>query len=207
VSGSRSDKEPSLLSFTLDTNCVISLDKDCPEASAIRRLAEAHATGKADVAVVAIMASEKQRPNGYIEDFQVFEQRLQRLSIAHLRLLLPICYFDITFWGQSLWSDTSTQDLERKIHQALFPYVKFFWQDYCRYHKLDPAMSPTATSLGQKWRNRKCDVLTLWSHVHHGRDVFVTSDEKFHKPTKKPALLSLGARKIDRPEGAAALLL
>jgi uncharacterized protein YbjT (DUF2867 family) len=107
VSGSRSDKEPSLLSFTLDTNCVISLDENRPTAPAIKRLAEAHATSKADVAVVAIMASEKQRPKGYIEDFQVFEHRLQRLGIAYLGLLLPISYFDVTFWGRCLWSDAN----------------------------------------------------------------------------------------------------
>jgi len=194
-----------LLSFTLDTNCVISLDEDRPAAPAIRRLAEAHVTGKADVAVVAIMASEKQRPKRYIEDFQVFEHRLQRLSIAHLRLLLPMSYFGVTFWGHGLWSYANMQALERNIHQILFPNVEFIWQDYCQSNELDPASSSTASPLGNKWRNAKCDVLAIWSHLHHGRDVFVTTDGNFHK-TKKPALLALGARRIECPEGAAVLL-
>ena len=191
MSGSRSDVEPSLLSFTLDTNCVISLDEDRPAAPAIRRLAEAHASGKADVAVGAIMASEKQRPKGYIEDFQVFEQRLQRLSIAHLRLLLPIGYFGVTFWDQGLWSDANMQALERDIRQILVPKCRIHLADYCQSNQLDPARSSTASPLGNKWRNAKCDVLAMWSHLHHGRDVFAIIDGNFHK-TKKSALF--GAR-------------
>jgi hypothetical protein len=195
-----------LLYFTLDTNCVIDLDENRPAAPTIRRLSEAHATGNADVAVVAIMASEKQSAREYIEDFQHFEHRLGKLGISHLRLLLPIFYFDITFWGHSLWADAGMQALERNIHQVLFPRVEFLWQDYCRSRKLDPAMSSAASPLGHKWRNAKCDVLTIWSHVHHERGVFVTSDRQFHKHSKKPALLSLGAQRIEFPEGAVALL-
>jgi hypothetical protein len=157
------------------------------------------------VAVVAIMASEKQRAGEYIEDFEIFENRLEKLGISHLRLLLPIFYWGIAFWGRALWSDANMQDLERRIHQVLFPQVKFLWKDYCDFHGLDWRTSPAASALGHKWRNPKCDVLAMWSHIHYGRDVFVTSDCLFHK-TKKPALLSLGARRIERPEGAVALL-
>jgi hypothetical protein len=207
--GSRYDTEDciAMLSFTLDTNCVIDLDENRPAAPAIKRLAVAHATGSADVAVVAIMASEKQRAGDYIEDFQVFQHRLEKLSISHLGLLLPIFYWDITFWDWSLWSDANMQALERHIHKVLFPRVEFLWPDYCRTQKpkLDPATSPAASPAGHTWRNAKCDVLAIWSHVHHRRDVFVTTDRNFHKRTKKPALLSLGARRIERPQIAAAL--
>jgi hypothetical protein len=194
------------VSFTLDTNCVIDLDENRPAAPAITRLAEAHATGNADVAVLAIMASEKQRAGGYIEDFQVFQDRLEGLSISHLGLLLPIFYWDIAFYGRCLWSDSGMQALERNIHEVLFPNVEFLWPDYCQSQKLDPATSRPASPAGHTWRNAKCDVLAIWSHVHHGRDVFVTTDRNFHKATKKPALLSLGTRRIERPRGAVALL-
>ena len=114
-----------MLSFILDTNCIVDLDKEANEAPAIRRLAEAHAHGAAaDVAVVAIMASEKQRAGGYIEDFQVFADRLEKLAISHLRLLLPIAHFDITFLNKRLLSNNEMQALERNIHQVLFPGVE-----------------------------------------------------------------------------------
>jgi hypothetical protein len=195
-----------MLAFTLDTNCVIALDENRSAAPAIRRLAEAHATGNANVAVVAIMASEKQRAGGYIESFEVFERRLETLGISHLGLSLPMFYWDITFWGRHFWSDCGMQALERQIHRVLFPRVEFIWQDYCRSHGLDPATSPAASPPGHPWRNAKCDVQAIWSHVHHGRDVFVTTDSNFHKSTKKPVLLSLGAGRIERPQGAVALL-
>jgi hypothetical protein len=46
----------------------------------------------------------------------------------------------------------------------------------------------------------------MWSHIYHGRDVFVTSDDNFHKAGKKAALIDLGAGHIERPEGALSLL-
>jgi hypothetical protein len=54
-------------SFTLGTNCLIAIDEDRPEAVAVRALADAHAAGKADVAAVAISASEKQSGGGSID--------------------------------------------------------------------------------------------------------------------------------------------
>src|ERR1700730_7089117 len=51
----------------------------------------------------------------------------------------------------------------------------FHWQDYCRANGLDPATSPPSREY-RKWRNCKCDVQAIWSHIHGKRDVFVTSD-------------------------------
>jgi hypothetical protein len=110
-------------------------------------------------------------------------------------------YWDITFLDYSLWSDDAMQELERKIHTILFPNVEFLWQDYCRANSLDPASTPTG-----KWRNCKCDVLAIWSHIHGNRDVFVTSDRNFHIPAKKAALIALGAKHIECPNDAVALL-
>lgn len=58
--------------------------------------------------------------------------------------------------------------------------------------------------LSHKWLNAKCDVLALWSHIYYGGDIFVTSDENFHKEKKLPHLLHLGAGAILRPYDAAA---
>ena len=50
------------------------------------------------------------------------------------------------------------------------------------------------------WLNRICDVQTMWCHLHHGNNVFVTSDRNFHKATKLPRLVAMGAGRIAKPE-------
>jgi hypothetical protein len=102
-----------MLTFTLDTNGILALDdvqndhtsQRTAEAESVRLLAAAHSAGTVSVGVVAISASEHQRHGGHLENFAVFEQRLFALGVGHLELLLPMLYFDVTFWDASLWSD------------------------------------------------------------------------------------------------------
>ncbi len=188
-------------SFTLDTNCIIAVDERRPEAAAVRALAEAHADRTADVAVVAISASERQVGGRYIANFVEFRERMAALEIAHLGMIPPLAYWDITFWDYSVWSAPPMLELEQRIHEALFPNVEFVWQSYCLANDINPESSPAG-----KWRNCKCDVLALWCHIHGNRDVFVTSDQNFHAASKKPTLINLGARRIEYPNDAAALL-
>jgi hypothetical protein len=119
-----------------------------------------------------------------------------------------MAYWDISFWDQCLWPDEAMRKLEHEIHSILFPTVPFLWEDYCRSNSLDPLDPPPNPSTGkwQKWRNCKCDVQAIWSHIHHKRDVFVTSDTNFHKADKKEALIALGAGRIEHPDGALSLL-
>lgn len=50
------------------------------------------------------------------------------------------------------------------------------------------------------WLNRICDVQTMWCHLQYENDVFVTSDRNFHKATKTPRLIAMGAGRISTPE-------
>jgi hypothetical protein len=61
-----------LTTFTLDTNCLIAIDEDRPEAIPVRALADAAAVGSVGVAIVAISASEKQQGGGVIQNFGDF---------------------------------------------------------------------------------------------------------------------------------------
>lgn len=187
--------------FTFDTNCIIAIDQGGAEAKAIRALADAHLSGKANVAIVAISASEKQSEKTYLNDFGTFQKRLSRLKLDHLEIVLPMAYWDIAFWGHALWTDDTMREKEREIHSVLFSNVEFDWQDYCRKRSLDPNASPSGD-----WRNRKCDVQAIWSHIHHSRDVFITSDRNFHKLGKKPALIALGAGAIMYPQETLSLV-
>jgi hypothetical protein len=191
--------------FTLDTNCLIAIEKCEPEAASVRTLADAHAAGKANVAVVAMSASEKQQDGVYIKNFEEFRERLAGLDLVHLDILKPMAYWDIGFWDWCLWSGSDMVLLEKQIHTILFPNVEFSWQDYCRANGLDPATSPPSREY-RKWRNCKCDIQAIWSHIHGERDVFVTSDGKFFAAAKRSALTSLGAKGIECPEDAISLL-
>lgn len=180
-----------MLHLTLDTNAIIALEEERPAATAIRELANAHAQGRIDVALVAISASERQRA-GEIENFDTFRERLARLKLDHLSLLRPLAYWDLTFWDWCLWSDETMTELETKIHNVLFPDKAFVYPEGTS--QLPHVQRPNEY---WKWRNRKCDVLALWSHIYARRDVFLTSDSNFRKVTKLPALIALGAGRIE----------
>jgi hypothetical protein len=186
--------------FTLDTNCLIAVENNEPAAEAIRALADAHTKQSADVAVVAMSASEKPQGGRSIRNFSEFQNRLEVLGWTHLKIILPMMYWNITFWDHAFWVDDAMTDLERRIHAILFPTARFLWQDHCRDENIDPMQIPFGTT----WSNRKCDVQAIWSHIHGGRSVFVTSDKNFHK--KKTALIALGAGRIERPHTAIQLL-
>jgi hypothetical protein len=105
-----------LRTFTLDTNCLIDVEESRPAVGAIRALAAAHAAGVADVAVIAMSASERQKDGNRIHNFSEFESRLATLGLSHLSILLPMMYWDISFWDRGLWSDDAMVDLECQIH-------------------------------------------------------------------------------------------
>lgn len=96
-----------MLSLSLDTNCVIALDEvrndstshRATESRAVRSLVDAHTDRNADVALVAISASERQKDNGHLENFSTFQARVASLGLGHLELLHPMLYFDVTFCG------------------------------------------------------------------------------------------------------------
>ena len=83
--------------------------------------------------------------------------------------------------------------------------MRFTYDDFCKLHS-----KPTSTvewdAVTHVWRNAKCDVQAIWSHVNARRDVFVTGDKNFHRSQNKKRLLELGARRIEEPNAAAALL-
>jgi hypothetical protein len=186
-----------MLQFTLDTNCLIDLEEARPGAPAIHMLAQAHAVGRADVAVVAIAASEKPRGGKYLERFADFEQRLRAIGLDHLAVLYPIAYWDVSFFDRCVFAGPQEIAIEENVHNVLFTTIPFVATSIAA----DPAQM-------KKWRNAKCDVQAFWEHVHNQRDVFVTSDEKFHKTTKKPQLMSLakpGSRILFPSEAASAI--
>ena len=90
---------------------------------------------------------------------------------------------------------------ERQIHELLFPDIELDYRDYCERRGIDRTGHP----IDRKWRNAKCDVQLLWSHIHYDGDVLVTNDDNFFKESKAARLADLGASTITRPEGLLSL--
>src|SRR5262245_46002532 len=106
--------ECEMWTFTLDSNCIISIDEGGGDAALVRRLVDAHAAGKAQVAVVAIAAAEKQQTGSYLDNFDAFRDRLAALNLAHLEILKPMACFDISFPGWCIEADDAMPALEQQ---------------------------------------------------------------------------------------------
>lgn len=177
-----------MINITLDMNCIIDLEEDRAAAPYIRELILMQEDGRISLRIPAISASERRPDDKYARSFVEFRQKLAAAGLENVTILKPIAYWDVTFWDWCLWGDRldpSMTDLERNIHEVLFPRVEF-------------ACGERVT---KRWLNAKCDVLALWSHIYHGSGIFVTEDSNFHKQTKRPRLLALGAGEISKPDG------
>ena len=141
--------------FTLDTNCIIAIDEQRAEASAIRKLCNAHASGLIDLAVIGISASEKQKSGDSLDNFQTFLNRLSRLGLQSCTILKPMLYLDICFFDWSYWASPEMEALEESIHRTLFPNIEFLWADFCMARNLDQ------NAIDHRWRNAKCDIQAL----------------------------------------------
>jgi len=166
-----------MLSFTLDTNCIIDIAEARPGAAAIRSLATAHAEHRADVALVAVSASERQEGDTYFENYSEFATRIATLGLSQLPVLLPMHYYGVGFWGRGLRASADLKNRERAIHDTLFPNVSFSWLDFASMKGISPDSLKTAAA--KQWRNTFCDRQMYWAHDHNKRDVFVTSDNNF----------------------------
>lgn len=185
------------MNVTLDTNCLIDIEEDRENAIYLRQLIKWH-RDKINLRVVGVSASERQ-PNGRIaKTFKEFKQKLRNISLGDIEILKPIACFSIGFWDWCIYADDTMAEFEKQIHHILFPDIEFSYKDYC----LKKQINPLETKVDWKWLNAKCDVQVLWSHIHYGGGIFVTSDNNFHKESKKPLLISLGVGDIQTPKEA-----
>ncbi len=184
------------LKITLDFNCIISLEKGENTSSAIYELIGIHDNGKIDISVPAISGNEK-LPNGeYADNINAFISRIKKLSIREIEILKPMAMWDMCFWDYCLWSDDQMDELARKIHTILFPTFPYDWKEYSEKNHLD------ISKLTPQFRNKRCDVISLWCHIYYQHDIFITSDKNFLRKAKLESLHILGSKKILTPKDA-----
>jgi hypothetical protein len=189
--------------MTLDYNCILELEQGGKDEAAIRALAEAQRAGAAELWIPAVGGSERLPDGSYADNIRRFLDRLGDLGLDKCRMLNPLMRVGSAFIGFGVLSGPELDALERQIHAILFPQISQELGDHLSRAQREGWDEATASA---RWRNRKCDVDSMWCHIHYGGEAFVTSDKNFHKETKKPRLIALGAGAIVRPAEAAALV-
>jgi hypothetical protein len=189
------------MSITLDHNCLIALENNESDAPFIKELLAMHDNKQVIMRVVGIGASEQLKGRTYATNFAEFKTRIAAIGLAHLEILRPIAYWGVTFWDWGIYADDHMVQLECNIHKILFPDREFDYTKFCK----KKGLNLHGTEVDRKWRNAKCDVLTMWSHIYYGGDTFVTGDiPAFLQQTKKTQLIALGAGDILTPTNAVA---
>jgi hypothetical protein len=180
-----------MVRYTLDTNCIIAMEESRPEASALKTLVERHRQGTLIVQITAIVAAERQRSGTPLERFDDFRARIAALGLGEAVFLKPPMYVGLCFVDYCIVHGDEFLSQERAIHEVLFSSTPF---------EIDSSEHPVGSKQWLRWLNAKCDVLTMWCHLHYGGGVFVSSDENFHASSKRLRLLSMGAGSIVRPD-------
>ena len=195
------------MKLTLDTNCLIDLELNEGAAADLRQLLALHESELVALAVPGIGASERLPTGTYAPTFEQFRRRMRSLSSREIEILKPLAYFDITYLDWCVYAGTEMVTLEEEVHRVLFPRSRFAWKDEAAHTGLDlKGVTAPEAQEWLRWRNRKCDTLGMWCHIHYHADAFVTRDGNFHKRSKKPALIKLGAKLIVSPEEAIAVV-
>jgi hypothetical protein len=86
-----------VLSFTLDTNCLVAVEEGRSEAEAVRELAAQQRAGRARVRLVVTTAAENQRDGTVLDDFSRFQRRISGLGLGESEILAPVAVCDLTY--------------------------------------------------------------------------------------------------------------
>lgn len=192
--------------LTLDWNCVIEVEENRPQAAFVRDLIRRHRKGQFEVALLAASASENSKSKRFPGNATLFVERVSALGWRDLPLvpmpaIIGLCYFDFCYFVED--EKKFQRDMDA-LWQAIAPNVPTRPADHL---PKGIALSDDAIQSEHlwKWRNTWCDVVSAYSHIHDGRDIFVTNNTRdFQNNAHK--LLALGMRRITSPMEALATL-
>ncbi|WP_227538453.1 hypothetical protein [Tritonibacter mobilis] len=167
------------MKLTLDWNCVIEVEEQRPQADYVVDLINRHRQGQFEVALLAASASENSKSKRFPGNACFFETRVQSLGWHDLPLVpmpsiiglsyIDCCYLvddDVKFKRDmdALWSAIAPK-VPRQPTEHLSTGTRLN----------DDAIQSEELS---KWRNTWCDVISAYSHIHDGRDVFITNNTR-----------------------------
>ncbi|MEP3676482.1 hypothetical protein [Sulfitobacter sp.] len=191
--------------ITFDWNCIIEVEEGRSQAGSVRKLVEHHRMGNVEVALLAASASEN-TPSTDLSGGRkfpgsalLFKERVDSLGWGDLPIVLMPAVFGLSYWDYCYFvgdGDAFESDIDA-LWAVIAPKVPRKPKDFL------PAGEEMNDEMVQspqlaKWRNTWCDVISAYSHINDGRDVFITRNTKdFQK--KSEALAELGMRDIADP--------
>lgn len=194
------------MKLTLDWNCVIEVEEQRPQARHVLELVDYHRAGRFDVALLAASASENTRSKRFPGNAGLFSQRVAALGWQDLPLVPMPGVWGLTYWDYCFSIEDSAQFQEDidALWQIIAPRIARNPQEYLAEGSAltDDAIQSEALS---KWRNTWCDVISAYSHIHAGRDLFVTNNTRdFQDHANK--LATFGMKHICTPEKALSVI-
>ena len=192
--------------LTLDWNCVIEVEENRPQATFVHDLIHRHRKGQFEVALLAASASENSKSKRFPGNAILFVERVSALGWRDLPVVLMpavfgLSYFDFCYYVGD--AEKFQRDMDA-LWQAIAPNVPRHPADH-----LPTGVTLTDDAIQSehlwKWRNTWCDVVSAYSHIHDGRDIFVTNNTRdFQNNADK--LAALGMRHITRPMEALSVI-
>lgn len=186
---------------TFDYNCLIDLSEGREAAKWLDEIVALHEEGSIKIMVPEIAASENPREGDGIRPYDNFVQMLKKIGLESAIRLSPLAYINLTFIDHCLIAGKETLELERQIHEILFPKWPYDSKSFKEEAKGRGVRFPR-----RLWRNHKCDVLCMWCHIRNDGDIFVSRDGNFFEEEKKKRLEHLGAGRIVSPQEACQFL-
>ncbi|OWV40486.1 hypothetical protein CDZ95_21315 [Mameliella alba] len=185
--------------LTLDWNCVIEVEEGRAQAAHVTDLIRRHRKGKFEVALLAASASENSRSKRFPGNADFFKDRVSALGWNDLPLVPMPGIFGLSYWD-FCYSVGDGDKFERDM-DALWCVIAPKVPSRPSEH-LPSGVSLTDEAIQSeelsKWRNAWCDVISAYSHIHGGRDVFVTNNTRDFQNNSE-ALLRLGMKHIFTP--------
>ncbi|SPH21868.1 hypothetical protein ASD8599_02619 [Ascidiaceihabitans donghaensis] len=187
------------MKLTLDWNCVIEVEDDRPQAACVVELIDCHRQGQFEVALLAASASENSRSKLFPGSAILFKNRVSALGWQDLPIVQMPGIFGLSY-QDFCYSVDDGEKFERDreaLWNVIAPNVPRKPSEHV------PSGVPITDDVIQsaslsKWRNTWCDVISAYSHIYNGRDVFVTNNTKdFQKNSE--ALSKLGMKHIYTP--------
>nr|WP_309502042.1 hypothetical protein [uncultured Roseovarius sp.] len=194
------------MKLTLDWNCIIEVEEGRPQANCVTELIKFHRLGRFEVALLAASASENTKSKRFPGNATVFKERISSLGWQDLPIVPMPSIIGLSYWDFCYYVDDG-EKFERDrdaIWHVIAPSIPREPIDHLPVGQqiTDDAIQSEELS---KWRNTWCDVISAYSHIHEGRDVFVTNNTRDFQRNASD-LAKLGMLHISTPTDALAMV-
>ncbi|MFZ1468755.1 MAG: hypothetical protein WAT09_07205 [Paracoccaceae bacterium] len=161
----------------------------------LRKLIDLHG-GTIDVGIVTTAASENTLERSFPASAKDFDERLKGVGLDHISKVLTVAIFELTYWDYSCWAREDYAETIGALWGIVLPTnISNEFAQFAAINEISEHESITSPSYF-KWRNKWCDVHSLYAHLISGRDVFVSGDVKNFRGQKADQLAKLGISNI-----------